>query len=142
MKKLIINLALLLLPLSGCANGNHAKSVAVNIVVASDVAADTLADAWSDGASVRIDECRALQLETPEERADCMGLFHPDEVDKVVAGLTLLVAVQMAVKEAAECEALSTCLQEVDWEALAEQAGAAWNALLPYVNAVKKEAQP
>ena len=142
MKKLIINLAILLIPLTGCAHVNVAKGVATNIVVASDAAADTLADAWSDGASVRIDECRALKLETEDERAECLGLFHPDEVDKVIAGITALVAVQLVVQAAAECEALKTCVHEVDWPALAEQAGAAWDALLPYVNAVKKETQP
>ncbi len=136
MKRIALSLALLL---PACAAAP--KTIATGIVVASDVAADTLADAWSDGASARIDECRALYLETEDERAECMGLFHPDEVDKVIAAVTALVAIQLAVKEAAECEELKTCAQEVDWTELAAAAQDAWSAIKPYVTAVKENSK-
>lgn len=136
MKRFALSLTLLL---SGCAHVNVAKGVATNIVVASDAAADTLAYSWADGTAARVGECRELKLETEEERASCMGLFHPDEADKVIAAVKVLVAVQLAVKEAAECEEFKSCAQEVDWKALAAQAQDAWGALKPYATAVKEE---
>ena len=136
MKRITLTLALLTLP--ACAN---AKATATGLVVASDAVADTLADAWADGTSARVKECRALNLETAEERAECMGLFHPDEADKVIAAVQALVTVQLTIQEAAECEELKTCAQQADWKALAAQAQTAWDAMKPYVLAVKKEKQ-
>jgi hypothetical protein len=136
MKRLTLSLILFTLP--ACANS---KAIATGIVASSDVAADTLADSWDRGTTARIEECRALGLPTEEERASCLGLFHPDETDKVIAAVQALVTVQIAIKEAAECEALSTCAQSVDWKTLAAQAQEAWSALKPYVQAVKEQDQ-
>jgi hypothetical protein len=57
----------------------------------------------------------------------------------VIAAVKALVTVQLAIKEAAECEALSTCAQSVDWSTLAAQAQDAWTAIKPYIQTVKEE---
>lgn len=138
MKRLIptvLGLALL----SGCAMSK--KAVATNIVAASDATADSLAATWEAATEAKIEECRQKNLATKEQRAYCLGPFHPDETEKVIAAVQTLVAVQLAVKEAAECESLGTCLHEIDWFLLAEQANEAWQVLKPYVLTMKEAKQ-
>lgn len=122
--------------LSGCATARHNAAL---VVAASDVAADTLADGWSTASHLKVEECRAKDLPTPEERAECLGKFHPDETQKVITAVETLVAAQLLVKTAAECEALDTCVTETDWKGLYDQVKAAWDAIKPYILAMKKE---
>lgn len=114
------------------------RAVATYTVAASDAAADTLADSWKAATTERVAECRALNLDSEEARAECLGKFHPDETGKVIAAVEVLVTVQLAVKAAAECESLKTCASTTDWGALASQAKQAWDALKPYAKIVKE----
>lgn len=135
--KRILPLALVAFSLSGCAHGP--KAVATNIVAASDAAADSLADSWAAAVRVQVEECRTKDLPTVQARKDCLGMFKPAETQKVIAAVQALVAVQTAVKAAAECEALDSCIADTDWAALASEVNEAWSAILPYVRAVKEQ---
>ncbi len=137
MKRALLSALLLSsIHLSGCAG---AKSIATGLVAASDLAADKLANDWDAALDERIDECRAKNLETPEERKDCLGKLNPEETDKAIAAVKVLIAAQGAVKVAAECEELSSCAKETDWATLAAQVKEAWEAIRPYVQAMKEQ---
>jgi len=136
MKRIALTLAL---TLPGCAS--TPRAVATYAVVASDIAADSLADGWAHATREQVAKCRTLGLSSEEARAECLGKFHPAETDKVIAAMEVLVTVQLAVKEAAECESLKTCVGDVDWPALASQAKTAWSALKPYAKTLKEQDQ-
>lgn len=133
MKKLA-TLLVLSLSLAGCASG---KALATGIVAASDATADSLADSWQAATAARVAECRAKSLMSAHDRELCMGEFAPGETDKVIAAVQALVVVQLAVKAAAECETFNACIEKTDWAGLAQQAKAAWDAIVPYVRVVK-----
>jgi hypothetical protein len=134
MKRALLTTALLL---SGCAN---AKATAATLVAASDLAADELATGWEAGTDAQIDHCRAKLGgdSTPDQRAECLGVFHPDNTAKVIDGVEILVAAQLKAKEAAECEDLAVCAEEADWKAIADQLYQAWMTVRPFAKALKE----
>jgi len=132
MKRLAV---VIMLAAAGC--GVSARHTATRIVAASDVVADTLAQSWAVATDARVAECRAKNLRTPSEREQCLGALRPSETDKVLAAVSTLVAAQLAVKAAAECEELQSCAAKTDWLALAAAVRRAWDTLVPYVRAVK-----
>lgn len=115
----------------GCANAS--KDTAIKIAIASDHVSDTLADNWKDATSDRILDCKELQLHSEAQREECLGPFSPSETDKLIAAIKVLVAVQTAIKVAAECENLNDCSSETDWADLAIRINDAWNGVKPYV---------
>ncbi len=135
MQRLILGFSILSLGCVGCANAKH---TATTIAAASDLTADTLAESWDGLSNAQIEHCRAQGLETSEEREECLGDFTPKVTDKIIAAVKVLVAAQTAVKAAAECEELKSCIESPDWAQLAKDLKAAWDALLPYVQKAKE----
>ena len=92
-------LAYLLLTNAACAGG-LAKTIDVTeaAMVGLDVVIDESADVWAKFVEREIERCRALDLETPEERSDCLGAAAnaPD----VKAALESVVKAQEAMAEA------------------------------------------
>lgn len=129
---------LLMLLLSACVPSP--KAAATVVVAATDVQADAFAEGWAAGTNKQIEHCRAELGDgaSADERRACLGRFAPDETDKAIAALKLLVAAQLAVKEAAECEEFRSCPETVDWTALGKAVQDAWAALKPYVQALKE----
>ena len=142
MKKLVINLAALLLLMTSCA---AAKTGATQLVVASDAAADELAQGWGGYVDAEIVRCSNLlggtDRDTKDGRKECMGLAGKGE--ELELGLEVLVAAQLAVKLAVECDAnpLKTpkefkmqCVDEAkpDWVVLMKSLGDAWDSIKPY----------
>lgn len=129
--------ALAALAITGCA-GMH-KKAAVAVVVATDQVADEVADDWHDQTDEQIAECREKAPEDADKqwRLECLGPYTPDNTDKLIASVEAVIAVQLAVKAAAECEELKMCLDDTDWKALSEQAMRAWSSLKPFVQITK-----
>lgn len=132
--------------IGGCAN--TPKGRAVQVVVASDGVADEFAEQWDDLAHARIDKCRAEGHETPDAREKCMGVFAKIK-DEVAAAVETLVAAQMAIKLAVECEsnplkmpaeALAKCGTDkaADWKALEAQVMNAVDAIRPIIQEIRK----
>jgi len=115
---------------TGCARVSATK-----VLAASDLAADTLAAEWSRAVDAQIESCRSRlgPVSSPPQRRECMGVFGPDNTDKVRTGVAVLVATQTAVKEAAECQDFPKCSKDIDWRALSKNIHAAWSSLRPYV---------
>ena len=130
---------LLVLGLAGCA-GMH-KKTATGIVVASDRYTDDLADKWYEQTSAAIKECREEMPvdSTAQERLDCIEPYSPQNAQALISAVKVMVAVQLAVKAAAECEEIQLCAEEVDWNELAEAAAAAWADLRPFVMQVESQ---
>lgn len=125
------------LALTGCAH--RGKRVATAIVASTDVLADSFASEWSAATGAQIEKCRELELETVEKRKACLGPFTPTNTQKAIAAVQVLVTAQKAVKAAAECSELKTCLDDPDWVELGTQVQAAWVDLKPFVQAVKEK---
>ena len=147
MKRLIINLAALILFTTSCA---AAKAGATQFVVASDAAADELAAGWDGYVGVEIARCSGLLMgterDTRDGREECLGLAGKGE--PLELGLEALVASQLAVKLAVECEAnplkvpqdfKAECVdaQKADWAALMKSLVEAWDTIKPYYTAMK-----
>ena len=115
---------------SGCA-----RVSATQVLAASDLAADNLAQEWSRAVDAQIDSCRSRlgPVSSPPQRRACMGIFGPESTEKVRTGVAVLVATQTAVKEAAQCQDFPKCSKDIDWRALAKNIRAAWDSLRPYV---------
>ncbi len=122
--------------LTGCAAAKRVASVAV---VESDRVADELAMDWRTAVSEQVAGCREeLPSEaTVEERVACLGPYTPEETDKLIAGIKVLIAAQVAVQVAVECEAFKGCKDDPDWKALASDIVTAWEAIRPYAQAIK-----
>lgn len=118
---------------------------AVNLVVATDGIADEFAAVWSAGVYAKIEQCKAKNLPTPEQRRDCLGVFAKSG-DEVAALLSALVVAQSAVKAAAECEAKKAvdiptdCIlpQPGDWRVLVEKMINAWDDIRPLLKEIKQ----
>jgi hypothetical protein len=137
--------AALALSLTACAASP--REVALKVVTASDAVADELGATWELQVEKKIDECREQNLPTPEEREACLGIFAKTE--EAMAAVTALVAAQTAVVIAAQCEVdpkliakefKSKCVEgkEADWDALRDSVVSAWDALAPFVQAIKE----
>lgn len=148
MKRFIIALTLLSIPASGCA---VAKNGAAQFVVASDAAADELAAGWEGYVDDEIARCSNLlggtDKDTKDGRKECMGLAGEGEALEV--GLEALIAAQLAVKIAVECDSnplkvpaefKEQCVDgaKTDWVALFNSLKSAWETLKPYYNAMKE----
>ncbi len=137
MRSAILSLALVC-SLGGCANAN--KGRAVQLVMASDAIADEIATAWETGVDAQINHCKSTlseeELQDKQAKSDCMGIFGNGE--GLDAAVQTLVSTQTVIKEAVKCEELKTCAQEVDWDELKGSVLAAWSALKPYYDAIKK----
>ena len=122
----------------GCAHTS--KGVALEVVVASDQAADSIADDWASKTTAAIDKCRAplSGSATREQRHACLGAYTPENAEKVAAAVKVLIAAQTQVKLAAECEEFKTCVTKPDWFTLAGRVMDAWKTLKPYVLKAKK----
>lgn len=142
----IFAISLFAFVLSACASTH--KGRAMQVVVASDGVADEMATQWDEQAHARIDKCRAEGHATAEDRTECMGVFAKikDEVD---AALAALVAAQMAIKLAVECESnplkmpdefLDRCVKDkkADWKALEAQVMEAWDTIRPLFQEIKE----
>lgn len=116
------------------------RSTAIQVAVASDLAADRLAQGWSAATEAKIEICRATLPEnsTPDDRRVCLGLFSPENTDRVIDAVEALVAVQKLVKQAAECEELRMCAESLDWAQVARDIKVLWSDLLPYVRALQE----
>lgn len=125
--------------LAGCANTH--KGRAIQWVMASDSIADEIAKSWEAGVDAQIEHCKAAlgdgENVTAEQRADCMGIFGKGE--PLEAATQTLVTAQIAIQEAVKCEALKTCPQKVDWNALKVTVLEAWTTLRPYYDAISKK---
>ena len=119
--------------LAGCA-GMH-KKAAVGVVVATDRYADDLADDWAKKTKENIAKCREELPYTakPAERFACLEPYTPEKTQALIAAIKTLVAVQLAVKAAAECEQIDTCVEDTDWNELARKTSEAWSGLKPFV---------
>jgi len=92
----------------------------VQTVVISDAVADEVSARWTDFVDIKIEECRELELETAEERRECLGVAA--EGESLATALDSLVIVQRAVATALRCEELKSCVQDPNWPALAKDA--------------------
>jgi hypothetical protein len=131
------------LALTACTTA--AKHTAAQLVVASDHAADSIAEKWETYVDERIAYCRSLAITTPDERRACLG--EAADSSKLEAAIRTLIATQLAVKLAVECEENPLHLRDVsscpkqDWIALAAAVQAAWDDLAPYVHAARENAK-
>jgi hypothetical protein len=132
--------------IGGCAS--TPKGRAVQVVVASDGIADEVAEQWAEKGHARIDKCRAEYHETEAARTECMGVFVTAK-DELVVLLETLVAAQMAIKLAVECDSnplkmpkefLTKCGTEkqADWKALYTQVMNAVEAIRPILQEIRK----
>jgi hypothetical protein len=135
MKKILPTLAAF--TLTACASFH--KKAAVSIVVATDHIADEVADDWQEQTKRAIEECReaAPPDADSEWRRECLSPYTPASTEELIVAVKTIVAVQLAVKAAAECEELGACLEDVDWNSLATQAKHAWASLKPFVLVTK-----
>lgn len=138
MRSVILSFALVL-PMAGCAS---AKSTATTIVAATDLAADSFADSYKAATEAQVGHCeQQIELgkigDTKADKVECMGAFSSENHDKAIAAVEVLITAQMAVKSAAECEELATCVENPNWKALADQVKSAWAAIKPFVQTVK-----
>jgi len=121
---------------TGCAG---AKKVATLAVVESDRVADDLAMDWRVATHEQVVHCReVLEPDASQEtRLECLGPYQPGETEKLVAGVKVLIAAQLAVKVAVECEAFRDCAEDPDWKILAGDVVTAWRAIQPFVQTLK-----
>jgi hypothetical protein len=128
----------------GCASTPKGK--ATQLVVATDAGADAFADGWSAYVDGEIARCRAgAGGDTAESRAACLGKAGEGEALEPL--LEALVAAQLAVKIAVECEDnplkvpaefKAECVDgNADWNALGAKVLDAWKAVQPFYEAMK-----
>lgn len=103
---------------SGCASSPRAR--AAQTVIISDALADEVADQWEGFVDSRIESCRQKNLETALEREECLGVAANGET--LAGAASSLVLVQQSIKEGLKCEEFNTCVKEVDWNALYQDA--------------------
>lgn len=120
----------------GCAT---AKQVAAVAVVESDRSADELAGKWREAVHDRVEHCRASLPPDASKNAKvvCLGDYAPAETAKLIASIKVLVATQLAVKAAVECEAFDACTSDTNWRELATAVIAAWEDVQPFAQTLK-----
>lgn len=134
--------------LAGCAS---AQTRAIQVVIASDGAADATAAGYKSFVRQRVAECDAKMdpaKNTKAEAEECLGLASPENGKRLSQVVSGLVAAQTAVKIAVECgtnplklpvEFRVQCVdaKKADWNQLAEAVSDAWDKMRPYFEAVK-----
>ena len=151
MKMMIRFLMMMALVLSfGCASTPEGK--AVQLVVASDAAADEIAAGYLvyvDAKTAECDEKLDPEVNTKEDAKECLGMASSDNGKRLKKILEVLVVAQLAVKIAVECESnplkvpaefKAKCVdgQAADWKALAAALTSAWGDLAPFFDAVRR----
>ena len=140
---------LLILLLVGCASTHRGR--AVQLVVASDSAADTVADTYESWAATRIGECEGKlppDYHSLTEFKACLGFASSDGGKALKQILHAVVAAQLAIKLAVECETnplqlpvefRAQCVdaKKADWRALRDNLLGAWQQLRPYFEAIQ-----
>lgn len=130
------------------------KGRATQLVVASDGAADEISAGYESYVDAKVAECDAKldpETNTKEDAKDCMGMASSDEGKRLLKMMEVLVAAQLAIKIAIECESnplkvpkefKTKCIdgQKADWKALAASLISAWEGLAPFFEAVRKHA--
>ena len=134
MKKLVPSLFCMAL-LTACASTN--KGRAAQAVIVSDGAADTIAAGWQPFRHLMVDHCRKILPDTADEqdRINCLGIAAKEE--ELEALIQSLIAAQVAIKEAIKCEDLKSCPNEINWKELLAEIQKTWQALSPFLQAVK-----
>lgn len=150
MKTMIQFLMVMFLAMSfGCANTPKGK--AIQLVVASDAAADEIANGYEKFVEVKVVECDEKldpEVNNKEDVEDCLGLADEIQGERLKKMLEILVVAQLAVKIAVECESnplkvpkefKAKCVdgQAADWKALAVALTSAWSDLAPFFDAVR-----
>lgn len=150
--KLVVVTCLLSLS-SSCATTHQGR--AIQLVVASDAAADEVADRYKMFVDERVASCDKQldpEKDTKADAVTCLGLASSENGTKLKAIIEILVAAQLAIKIAVECDVnplklpdkfREQCVdaKKADWLLLAKQVANAWDDLRPYFEAVK-EASP
>ncbi len=98
--------------LGGCHGGGIEKGVdsMKTALTVLDVVVDESTGVWRNYTEREIERCRALDLETPEERADCLG--PAAKAPEVKDALEKIVAAQHAMVDAIEAlEAVAPALE-------------------------------
>ena len=136
----------------GCANSPQGR--AVQLVVASDAAADEVANGYDEFVESKVAECDEKldpEVNTKADAKECLGVASSDDGERLKKVLETLVVIQLAVKLAVECESnplkvpdefRAKCVegQEADWAALSSALMATWRDLAPFLNAVREHA--
>jgi len=141
MRWLLAALAFLLL--ASCASTH--KGRAAQLVVASDAAADEIAAGYADLRDAREAECDAKldpRANTVSDAKACLGVFSSDGGRKLRVAVEALVAAQLAVKLAIECDGNplsveSSCHGSPDWAELYGALMSTWDDVRPYLEAVR-----
>ena len=148
MRRVILPVALAA-SMAGCASTD--KGRAVQLVVASDAAADEIADQYESFVNNRVAECDAKldpEKDSLEDAKNCLGVASSDSGKALKVFTEILVAAQLAIKLAVECEDnplkvpeefRANCLegQKADWKALGETLASAWDSLRPFLTAIR-----
>jgi len=103
---------------SGCASSPRAR--AAQTVIISDALADEVAEQWSSFVDAKIEACKQQDLPAPRGREAWPGPAASGET--LAAAADSLILVQRSIKEGLKCEEFKTCVQEVDWNALYQDA--------------------
>lgn len=121
---LFVVLELLALSLGGCARTSPAEAVhgARSALVAVDIAAETQAPAVVEARRLRIEQCRARDLPTHEERQACMG---PLAEPLAPTAQDASAAYDAAVKALEELETMLEALERMKKAAKDVEAGRA-----------------
>ena len=133
----------------GCASTNVGR--ATQLVVASDSVADQVADAYVTFVDTRVASCDEKldpEKNTKEEAQECLGLASSDSGEKLKVIMKGLVAAQLAIQIAVECETNPVKLpaefrdrcvagQKANWQALTSTLMDVVTELKPYFESVK-----
>lgn len=144
-------LILLAVLLVGCASTHRGR--AVQLVVATDSAADTVADTYEAWAANRVGECEGImtpETHTKTEFIGCLGRASSESGEALKKILQAMVAAQLAIKLAVECETnplqlpaefRAKCVdgKKADWRALRDNLLGVWEQLRPYFEAIEGE---
>jgi hypothetical protein len=146
--KVLTPAALLLSTSLACATTHEGR--AIQLVVASDAAADTAAAGYADFRDGMQAKCNAKldpEVNTKSDAKECMGLASSDNGKKFLKIVEVIVAAQLAIKIAVECdtnplklpvEFREQCIdaKAADWKALAATLTSAWDQLRPFYLAI------
>jgi len=149
MRKIIQSMVLVSAVSLGCASTPKGK--AIQLVVASDAAADEISTGYEAYVEAKVAECDAKldpEKNTKEDAKDCLGIASSDDGKRLLKVMESLVAVQLAIKIAVECESnplkvpeafRANCIdgQKADWGALAASLTSVWQELAPFFEAVR-----
>ena len=133
----------------GCANTPKGK--AIQLVVASDAAADEIAAGYKGYVETKTIQCQDKldpEVNTKEEAKDCLGVASSAGGERLKKILEVLVAAQLVIKLAVECESnplkvpqefREKCVdaKKADWRLMVDTLMSAWDGLKPYFEAVR-----